>query len=199
MKSYSTIKLNIMWKQFIVFTILSLQLYSIMEVCSDNKMWTYEVLDVKTGTSDPNIIDIDFKTERKSRGVYSVSGYMEFKIDADDSLIVEGILYRSSNGANLEDYKKVPLSIDNETLTVTMNKYYKEFVMESLKDCAENFPYFEEFEPPLTKRYIKLNKCLVSTDPLPSHMSNGYYRLLIKLHGPVEVFADLYLKIESVV
>lgn len=178
--------------------LLFLIILTVTYISCEKKTWTYDIIDVKTGSSNHDLLDIDMKVERISRGSYGVTGFVDIKEDADDRVIVEGLLFRSSNGANIEEYKKMPMQIANETLTFTMNKFYKQYVMDSLSKCSPDAPVFEEFVVPLEKRNIRINKCVISTESLPSHMSDGYYRLLFKIYGPLEAFVDFYFKIESV-
>lgn len=182
-----------MLKKCALFILL---LLTISHISWQMNSWTYEVTDVKTNSKNPDLLKLVMKVERIRRGVYGVAGFMDINFDADDNVIVETMLFHSRNGGNVDEYKKLPMQIANETLTFTMNKFYKPYIMESLVKCSEDAPEFDEFVVPLTKRNITMKNCIVSTDNLPSHMSEGYYRFLFKVYGPVEAYADFYFKVE---
>ena len=185
-------KINLKLLATLVFANITIIL--LLPVAGDNQ-WAYELQDVKCVSENKDLYDCQFEVLRKSRGVFGLSGYMDIKFDADDSLIVEGYIYRSMGMA--QSYYKMPFDIANETLTEVMNKFYIPLIMDDIKDCSVDAYNSETFEPPLTKRKIILDKCLISTDKLPSHMSEGNYRLDIYFHGPCESRFELYFKIEK--
>lgn len=141
-------------------------------------------------------MDAEFHIDRISRGVFGVSGHLEVKQLMDDRSIVEVLFYRDKF-CN-KNYVIQPYSLRNMTFTATMNSYYKQLLMENLKECAENTPYFKEFVSPLEPVRAVFNKCQISTDNLPSYMSEGCYLVSINVHGQVEVKIALYSVVEKI-
>ncbi|KNC27244.1 hypothetical protein FF38_11189 [Lucilia cuprina] len=158
--------------------------------------WSLELLEVNAESSNRDICDLNFEIVRISRGIFAMNGFIDFKIDVDDNALFEGFLYRSSTVRN--EFRKLPMEMCNETLTETVNTFYKTYLMNDIQECATNMPYLEEeFVAPLTKRYVEIRNCTISNDSLPSHMAEGLYRLLIKVHGSIEVVFEVYFRIEE--
>lgn len=78
-----------------------------------------------------------------------------------------------------------------------MNMYYKGIFMETISKCTTNPIVFEgDFKPPLTKRYMIVDKCIYTTEGFPSHMAEGLYKLPVSIHGPVDVCLEATVRIE---
>lgn len=126
-------------------------------------------------------MDVDFSVERISRGQFGFSGFINIMEDLYDDTKVSGFIERSKFKSG--PFMKMPMSLENLSLTETMNTFYKDIAMPSLQNCSINAPYFEdEFVAPLTIRKILMDKCNFMTDNLPSVMMEGYYRLTFNLH-----------------
>lgn len=71
-------------------------------------------------------------------------------------------------------------------------------VMESLSKCS-NAPQSVDGKPPrVTEKYIKLDKCTLSTEALPSHMQPGYYKvLIIGTGGECTYYVEILAEIET--
>lgn len=65
-----------------------------------------------------------------------------------------------------------------------MNTLYKKFAMNDIKDCS-NLPVFEQYEDPLPIGDYHVNSCIVSTRAMPTHMEQGYYKLILEVEGPL--------------
>lgn len=97
-----------------------------------------------------------------------------------------------------KNYIIQPYSLSNSTLTVVMNQHYKNLLMDTFKECAENAPFFEKFELPLGPIHLILDKCQISTDNLPSYMNEGCYKVEVNFYGQVEVKVSMYSVVERV-
>lgn len=186
-------KINL--KFLVTFVIIHVTTILLLPVAGDHD-WTYELQDVNCESDNKDLYDCHFEVLRISRGVFGLSGYVDFKFDADDSLITEAYLYRSSVMPP-QSYFKMPYDIVNATLTEIMNKFYIPIIMDDIQDCTVDSYNSKVFKPPLTKRKILIDKCLLTTDKLPSHMSEGNYRMNVNFHGPIEARFELYFKIEK--
>lgn len=149
--------------------------------------WEFDLINATGISSDPSVIDLSYKVDRISRGVYGISGYFNLSVDLDDETIINATLFRSNriNGP----FIKTPMAYI-QPLSKAMNGIYKNSCMESMHKCviSGNAPYFEDtFEPPLTARSIVLDKCVFSTDNLPNNLAQGYYMFRIAAQHPVEV------------
>ncbi|XP_075166952.1 uncharacterized protein LOC142239073 [Haematobia irritans] len=140
------------------------------------KQWTYELIEMTFFTSNSDILGMEYEIERIDRGRYGFSGFLDFKRDFDDNVLVEVTLQRSKDKSG--PFKPMPMKIDNVTLSTAMNMFYKTMIMDAVAECCDNAPVFEgRFVAPLTKRRVQINKCEVSTDGLPDIMLEGYYKL----------------------
>ncbi|XP_017077708.1 uncharacterized protein LOC108112381 [Drosophila eugracilis] len=147
------------------------------------RKWDYEPLSITTYSSDDELMKIDVKIERVSRGVYGVTGRIEWNYDTTDKTMVEGIVLRSSSGEE-SDYKLLPWAIPSQSLYDHMNTYYKEVSMKNFKHCS-NVPQFEgQFQPPMPKMTYIGNKCVIDGDGLPDMIPQGYYKIILKCYGP---------------
>ncbi|XP_011291723.1 uncharacterized protein LOC101896456 [Musca domestica] len=160
--------------------------------------WTYELKSIETFSSDLDKLRFgEFKVERISRGVYAGSG--SFTINADivegDSHMIEFHAYRSENG---KDYKPIPLKTPRQHLYEYFNTFYKEYAMNSLKNCS-NMPAFEgKFVPPLEKKTYVLEKCQFDQSAFPQHMQEGFYKVDMAGSGEVEWHFIFVVEIENI-
>ena len=54
--------------------------------------------------------------------------------------------------------------------------------MNELSACSKNIPIFEgTWTPPIKAEKVEFDKCVVSTDNLPSYIPNGYYKIVFDL------------------
>ncbi|XP_073846828.1 uncharacterized protein isoform X2 [Musca autumnalis] len=177
-------------------TALLLIIFRILQMSfAGTQTWTYELLNVTLTSSNLDVLDGDLKVIRISRGSFAISGHFDIKQDIDDSSLVEGVILRRTSAT--DEYRPFPFDITNQTFSEAMNKYYKPLVMDSVAECTTNAPVFDEFESPLSKRYVKVDKCQLSTDNMPSHMPEGFYKILIKLHGATEACIETIFEIEN--
>lgn len=161
---------------------------------SNQKTWTYEFTDIVFTTTNPDIVEADLEVVRISRGVFGFSGFVNFKEDLEESVIVEANFYRDKYCD--KQYEIQPYSVSNTTLPKAMENYYKSYLMDSLKDCATDAPIFEDFEPPLSSRCVVLDKCQISTENLPSHMDDGCYLVSVNMYGNAVLKIDVFAVVE---
>lgn len=105
------------------------------------QLWNFDLVNVSYYTSDPNMADLALNARRIDRGPYGCSGFIEFKTDLHDNevrvgVIVQRSLYRSG------PYKILPMKVENETLPIIFNIFYKNIIMEDARKCCENCPFF---------------------------------------------------------
>ncbi|XP_061395626.1 uncharacterized protein LOC133331242 [Musca vetustissima] len=164
---------------------------------TNEKTWTYEIKSLDSSSADDDILGIDLSVERVSRGVYGISGSFTLGIDIDESVPfdIEGTAYRSDNGVN--EYRILPFKMARQHLISALNGFYKEMLMESLKECSD-MPVFEDkFEPPLEKRVYTLTKCQFSQDGFPNHLAEGFYKVVIAGSGCTDWQFTVIAQVES--
>ncbi|XP_065368983.1 uncharacterized protein LOC135961412 [Calliphora vicina] len=158
--------------------------------------WTFELIELTSGTSDPDIVDLKLEIVRLGRGKYGFSGFMDIKVDLYDDLKIGGSIERSKyrNGP----YSKFPMGVENEPLASAVNKFYTLILQPEAEKCCENAPIFKsKFVAPLEKRNVTINNCALSTDNLPNVIMEGYYRLRLTSSGPVDVFVEALSLVEN--
>lgn len=139
------------------------------------------------------MVDFKLRTSKISRGVYGIEGYFDVKQDIDDTLFFEAELFRSKLYGPLAYYSKLPMKVANTTLSNLMNEYYKQFVMNTLVNCTDQAPYFEdEFVPPITKRLMEFTQCRVSEEELNFQMNNGYYKFVARTSGLMDAVLEIH-------
>ncbi|XP_073828230.1 uncharacterized protein [Musca autumnalis] len=156
-----------------------------MPIFEMEQTWTYELKNIETFSSDLDKVSFkDFKVERIGRGVYAASG--SFTVNTDvvegDSNMIEFHAYRSENG---KDFKPISMKTPRQHLYEYFNTFYKDYVMETLKDCS-NMPVFEgKFEKLEQKTYV-LNKCQFDQSAFPRYLQEGFYKVDMGGTGVVE-------------
>lgn len=107
---------------------------------------------------------------------------------------IELTTFRSSHGDG--NYHSLPFEVHRRHLYDAFNTFYKEVLMEGLKDCS-NMPYFEDTIPiPLEKKSYVFNKCIISQDGMPNHLESGQYKVIIAGYGEVEWRMELVVEVE---
>lgn len=93
-------------------------------------------------TSDPNVLDVFYKVDRISRGVYGLSGYLNISVDLNDENIIKATLYRSNSIDG--PFVKVPMGY-TRPLGAAMNEIYKNSCMKTMQKCtiSGNAPYVQ--------------------------------------------------------
>lgn len=157
--------------------------------------WTYDLIDIQIHNGDLSVMEFNLTVVKIKRGEYAMNGWLDIRQDMDDSLFLEMKFFTSQTGGPNAVWKKMSMEMRNSSLTTFMNKHYKTMVMESLKECTENAPVFDEFEAPLTKRLIKINNCIFKSDNMPAQMAKGFYKLPWKFSGQYEGSVEFYLEI----
>ncbi|XP_046803206.1 uncharacterized protein LOC111685264 [Lucilia cuprina] len=160
------------------------------------KDWIYELNEVNTKSSNPDLFNVNVIVERVKRGVFAMSGefYVNIDITEGDGNDVELKSFRSANGDG--NYKSIPLEMSRRHFFEALNSHYKNVVMETFKDCSD-LPYFEDkFTPPLEKKAYKLDKCIFSQDGLPNHMETGVYKVILSGTGDVEWEVEVIFEIQ---
>ncbi|XP_059225831.1 uncharacterized protein LOC106088003 [Stomoxys calcitrans] len=133
-------------------------------------------------TSNTDILEVEYEVKRISRGRYGFSGFLDFKTDLDDSVLVDVSLKRSQRREG--PYRDTSMKAPNVTLSTAMNVYYKLMIMDTVAECCENAPVFKKrFEAPLTKRRVIINECEMSQDGMPLIMPDGFYLLRTSFFG----------------
>lgn len=145
------------------------------------KRWSFDLVNVTTYSSNTDAFDLDIQVRRIGRGRFGFIGFIDIKIDLDDDVVIEGGLKRSKTKDG--PYADMPYQIENVTLTMGMNIYYKSLVMPTVKKCVENAPVFDIFKAPLTKRFINIDNCEFDVGSWPDIAMEGYYLVQTTLHS----------------
>ncbi|XP_073828225.1 uncharacterized protein [Musca autumnalis] len=156
-----------------------------MPVFEIKQTWTYELKNIEASSSDMDKISYEeFKVERISRGVYAASGSFTINVDfvEGDSNMIETRAYRSENG---KDFKPIPLQTPRIHIYDYLNTFYKDYAMETLKDCS-NMPVFEGKLEKLEKKTYVLEKCQFDQSAFPRYLQEGFYKGDIVGTGDVE-------------
>ncbi|KNC27325.1 hypothetical protein FF38_07242 [Lucilia cuprina] len=149
-----------------------------------------------SGSSNTDILDLKYDIVRLGRGKYGFGGFMDFKVDFYDDVKIGGTIERSKYRAG--PYSMFPMSIQNESFSSVMSKYYKHILQPVLEKCCDNAPIVKDkFEAPLTKRYVSLNNCALTTDNLPNVIMEGYYRLRLTFSGPLNAYVETLSFVET--
>ncbi|XP_073838540.1 uncharacterized protein [Musca autumnalis] len=174
---------------------ITLQLFLNGFIClAFGKQYELDILEVEWNTTTPDLVDVKLKPVQPTRGVYGVSGYIEFKDDIDmDKTLAQVKIYYSSNGIS---FQLSPFRIPEQALTTGMNGPYKQYLMDGMVDCCENAPLSDTFATPLTKRVMKCENCLFPSDNLPPTLRLGYYRLVILLYNDLDLSLSILLKLD---
>lgn len=78
-----------------------------------------------------------------------------------------------------------------------LNTFYKDMLMDTLKECSD-MPVFEDkFVPPLEKKTYTLTKCQFSQDGFPNHLPEGFYKIVVSGYGTVEWSLIIVAQVES--
>nr|XP_017014791.2 uncharacterized protein LOC108069297 isoform X1 [Drosophila takahashii] len=157
-------------------------LYHFNKTCLQRK-WDYEPISITAFTSDESLISFNISLVRIGRGEYGASAIVEWNYDTTEETMVEGVVYRSSSGAE-SDYRVLPYSIPKQSFYEYLNTYYKDVVMKNLAHCS-NIPIFEDkFQPPWPKKTYIGDKCVVDGDGLPEIVPPGMYKIVCNCTGP---------------
>ncbi|XP_037818837.1 uncharacterized protein LOC119608473 [Lucilia sericata] len=182
----------------ILFAILSvLLLITDHVIATDKKNWMYELTEVNTKSSNPDLINVSLNIERIQRGVYALSGefYVNIDMTEGDGNDVELKSFRSPNGDGV--YKSIPLEMSRRHFYEALNSHYKDVVMDTFKECSD-LPYFEdEFSPPLEKKTYILNRCQFSQEGMPNHLETGVYKIILTGYGQVDWEVEVIFEVES--
>uniref|UniRef100_A0A1A9X5P1 Uncharacterized protein n=1 Tax=Glossina brevipalpis TaxID=37001 RepID=A0A1A9X5P1_9MUSC len=139
--------------------------------------WKFDILDATYEITNPNVVDMQLKITQPTRGVYAVNGSIDIKVDLTDEITFEiDILYSKSGTGN--SYRSTPFRLRKMNLTEFVNWPYKDYLRETLRQCAKNYIEFEgKFVAPVEKTCITLEECKFDTDNMPTMMKNGFYKL----------------------
>ncbi|XP_065365419.1 uncharacterized protein LOC135958444 [Calliphora vicina] len=159
------------------------------------KTWSYELKSLTSKTSDSEKMKINLEIERVSRGVYAISGtvLINFDVVEGDGNTIAAKSYRSVLGDN--EYNVLPFQMPATHLHKYFNTFYKDVLMDTLKDCSDLPAFEDKFEPPFEKKLYTFDACQFSQDGLPNHLQDGFYKLLLIGAGDVvweiEVIAEI--------
>uniref|UniRef100_A0A1I8P3J0 Uncharacterized protein n=1 Tax=Stomoxys calcitrans TaxID=35570 RepID=A0A1I8P3J0_STOCA len=127
--------------------------------------------------------DISLEGVERTRGIFGGSGYMELKEDIDTDVSMARVqIFFSSTGFN---FQKSPFRIPDQNFTSVLNGAYRLYLMDELKKCCIDSPYFEVFTSPLTKRRIECENCLFPSTNIPPALRLGYYRIFLTVYKGV--------------
>lgn len=144
----------------------------------------------------PDLLETNIYLKRIARGRFAMAGNVTTGIDLTDETKISAEVSYSSTA---QHFMLTPFHIPQTTLSKYINTYYKDFLLDELKECATNPPHkdaSETFIPPLTKRVVVLENCAFSNENMPSHMRSGYYKLIISLTNQIDTTCSILSKIE---
>ncbi|XP_046808409.1 uncharacterized protein LOC111684595 [Lucilia cuprina] len=155
-----------------------------------------DVIDIEWNVTTKNKCDMGWQISQPTRGTFAVSGFFEFKEDINTDNAKGWVnIYYSSNAIS---YTLTPFHIPPTGFTNIMNFLYKNYLMDSVKECCENPIDIEnKFVPPLTKRRLICKNCLMQGDNFPSHMRMGFYKMKGVTVGEMDFAMTLTVKLEK--
>ncbi|XP_037942909.1 uncharacterized protein LOC119675773 [Teleopsis dalmanni] len=181
-----------MWQLKGSLLIVPVFLFSYWTICGGLMNSDVEFISVKGSSSNNDIFETNMKLERIKRGVYALSGLMDFKEDTTDEWMVEIVVLKSRYGNN--PYKPTAIKAPKDTLHNNINGVYKRFFMNYTRECAPKAPQIVgKFVPPLTKRRILFTRCIVTTKYFPP-MEPGYFKFISKFSGRVNASWEVLAK-----
>lgn len=158
--------------------------------------WTFDLISVSVENHTPEKVFVELSITRPSRGIFGLSGSIDFKDDITDDFLISVSLFYSATGGS--DFYRSPFNIPESRMSKFLNDFYKDMIMESFMKCGENAPETEDkFVEPLKKGIIKLKDCLISNKNMPSKMRSGYYKVIIKYRNLAEGVVEVLAKIEQ--
>ncbi|KAM7341940.1 uncharacterized protein ACRADG_009533 [Cochliomyia hominivorax] len=158
--------------------------------------WTFDFVSINVINQTPDITFVDLYVTRPSRGVFAMSGVVDIKEDlTDDLLLGVTVLYSMTGGS---DFIKSPFNVPESNLTIILNKFYKDIVMESISDCSEEAPTTDDhFVAPLTKRKVTFDNCIISNENMPSKLRKGFYKIIFKYRKQSEGSLEFIVNVEN--
>lgn len=137
-----------------------------------------------------------WKIEQPTRGTFAISGIVDIKEDINtDNAKISVDIYYSKNAIS---YALTPFRIPPTVSTDGLNFLYKIYLMKTITKCCENAIDFEDkFVGPLTKRRMICKDCIFDGDNFPSHLRQGYYRLIGISVGEVAFVISVTIKLEK--
>ncbi|XP_030246918.1 uncharacterized protein LOC108652710 [Drosophila navojoa] len=162
--------------------------------CAGMRNWDYEPLSVHFVTSDASKINVVSEVVRVGRYDYAISANLTNTEDVDETTMIEALCYRSKSGAE-DDYTILPFSIPNQPFKDFAKTYYKDIAYQSLKHCS-NAPTPEEAYP-WPKGVVTFNMCSATGEGLPEYLPEGYYKIIFKIGGRVEMVYTAIIKLTT--
>ncbi|EDV95069.1 GH22995 [Drosophila grimshawi] len=78
--------------------------------CISRRTWNFEIVSVSSYSANESMLNISVGIQQNSRHEMSMSAVIEWKFDADETMMVEFRSYRSYSGYE-HDYKLLPYRI----------------------------------------------------------------------------------------
>uniref|UniRef100_A0A1A9Z0E8 Uncharacterized protein n=1 Tax=Glossina pallidipes TaxID=7398 RepID=A0A1A9Z0E8_GLOPL len=149
--------------------------------------WKFDVLNITYENQTPDKVDLEVKITQPSRGVTALTGWIDIKEDITDDAFIEIQLLYSKTGTG-NSYSPTPFRLQKMNTSQFINWPYKEYLLDSLKGCAENYIDVGDapFVAPVTKRRVSLNECVFGTEKMPTMMKNGFYKMEIHISNALE-------------
>uniref|UniRef100_A0A1A9UT13 Uncharacterized protein n=1 Tax=Glossina austeni TaxID=7395 RepID=A0A1A9UT13_GLOAU len=169
-------------------------------VQAETPPWKFDVLNITYENQTPDKLDLEVKITHPSRGVTALTGWIDIKEDITDDAFIEIQLLYSKTGTG-NSYSPTPFRLHKMNATQFINWPYKEYLLETLKGCAENYVELEDepFVAPITKRRLSLNACVFGTGKMPTMMKNGFYKLEIQLSNQLVGYACARREVDLII
>lgn len=138
--------------------------------------YNLDIIDIEWNVTTKNL-DMEWAISQPTRGVFAVTGFMDFKEDINTDNAKGWVnIYYSSNAVS---YMLTPFRVLPTVFTDGVNFLYKNYLMDEMKKCCENPIDFEDkFVQPLTKRRMVCENCLLPSDNFPTSMRMGFYKIV---------------------
>uniref|UniRef100_A0A1A9VSF8 Uncharacterized protein n=1 Tax=Glossina austeni TaxID=7395 RepID=A0A1A9VSF8_GLOAU len=167
-----------------------------LELQKHAKTYSYQLISLETNSSDPDLLDIDVRLQRKSRRELVLSGYVDIKYDIQegDDTEIEWVVYHSPTGSE-SDYKLLPFNIRRQSIYDYFNSFYKDFIMNGIANCSDLWVFDGKAPSPLEKKRYEINGCVLNDDHYPNHLGDGFYRIVGRIYGQVQCTIMLLIEV----
>ncbi|XP_023302578.2 uncharacterized protein LOC111684597 [Lucilia cuprina] len=178
-----------------IFSVVNVFVIYLITTIQAKPQYIVDVIDVEWNVTSNNNCDMAWQISQPTRGTFAVTGFLDFKEDINTDNAKGWVnIYYSSNAIS---YMLTPFRIPPTVFTDGVNFLYKNYLMDSVKECCENPIDFEDkFVQPLTKRRMICENCLLPSDNFPSHMRMGFYKMEGISAGEIAFAMTLTVKVE---
>ncbi|XP_034114612.1 uncharacterized protein LOC117574773 [Drosophila albomicans] len=156
--------------------------------------WDHEFLYIESTSSNEELVNASIKLEHTEIGKNSVSGFIDWKFDADEHTMCQLRFLWSQSGRD-NDYKDTIHQVPMMTFYEFLDKYYMKIVYADWGSCTNLPDIGSKFVPPWNKTTYIFSKCDPPGVNFPDILPRGYHKLVCKIIGQAELVIETILKL----